>query len=343
MNEKFHAALNGTGRGAPPVWFMRQAGRYHQHYQNLRRQHSFDELCRTPELAAQVALGPIQDFDFDVSILFSDLLYPLDAIGLGLSYSDAGPRLERRWTPSLHRELTPWERAVTHMEFQREAVRQTRKVLPGDKSLIGFIGGPWTLFGYAVEGSHAGGLKETKRHLRDFATFCEQMVPLLCRNIELQLEGGAEVVMVFDTAAGELAPDVYAEVVYPQLQKMSHTFLRKLGYYAKGVTMDHLKPTVMTGRDGWLGLGVDHRFDLPALLEGPGDFFVQGNFDQTFLFQDPDVFESTARAYLQRFKSLSPRARGRWVCGLGHGVLPQTPERNVARFVELVRSELGER
>ena len=91
-NVKFQNAINHLPQNVPPIWFMRQAGRYHRHYQKLRAQHSFMELCKNPELAAAVALGPIQDFDFDVSILFSDLLFPLEALGMGLTYGDGGPR-----------------------------------------------------------------------------------------------------------------------------------------------------------------------------------------------------------------------------------------------------------
>ena len=91
---RFQRALAGEPQAVPPIWLMRQAGRYHRHYQALRKRHSFDALCRTPDLAAKVALGPVEDFDFDSAILFSDLLYPLDALGLGVRYTDAGPRLD---------------------------------------------------------------------------------------------------------------------------------------------------------------------------------------------------------------------------------------------------------
>src|SRR5438874_9272958 len=92
-NTRFQNALARTPQAVPPIWLMRQAGRYHSHYQNLRRRYSFMELCKTPELAAEVALGPVLDFDFDAPILFSDLLFPLEALGMGLSYTDRGPEL----------------------------------------------------------------------------------------------------------------------------------------------------------------------------------------------------------------------------------------------------------
>src|SRR3984893_18444707 len=105
-NVKFQNALNKIPQKAPPIWFMRQAGRYHRHYQNLRKNHSFMELCKDPALAAQVALGPVEDFDFDVAILFSDLLFPLEALGMGLSY-DPAPKLGLKLTSDNIKKLLP--------------------------------------------------------------------------------------------------------------------------------------------------------------------------------------------------------------------------------------------
>ncbi len=154
-NNAFQSVLNGQPVKTPPIWMMRQAGRYHKHYQALRAKHSFMELCKQPELAAQVALGPVQDFDFDVSILFSDLLFPLEGLGMGLEYTDAGPRLGWNLTPQNFSKLATAEVALESLLFQRDAVRATREVLPKDKSLVGFVGGAWTLFVYACEGGHA--------------------------------------------------------------------------------------------------------------------------------------------------------------------------------------------
>src|SRR5689334_10018384 len=200
-NIRFQNALRRVPQRTPPIWLMRQAGRYHRHYQALRAKHSFMELCKEPELAAEVAYGPVLDFDFDAAILFSDLLFPLEALGMGLEYTDRGPQLGWKLDQTTRRKLRDIEEAWPNLLFQGEAVRKTRQLLPADKSLIGFVGGPWTLFVYAVEGTHKHALKVTKE-LSLFASFCETLVPLLIRNIELQLHSGAEIVMIFDTAAG---------------------------------------------------------------------------------------------------------------------------------------------
>src|SRR6266849_4288455 len=215
-NARFQNALARRAQAVPPIWLMRQAGRYHKHYQALRQKHSFMDLCKKAELAAEVALGPVQDFDFDAAILFSDLLFPLEALGMVLEYTDRGPQLGWKLDEKSISRLRWVDDAWPHLLFQGEAVRATRERLPADRSLIGFIGGPWTLFVYAVEGSHKGSLAASKSLLPLFPWFCDLIIPLLARNIELQIRNGAELVMIFDTAAGELPPQVFEAEVVPR-------------------------------------------------------------------------------------------------------------------------------
>src|SRR3954465_8272982 len=108
-NARFQNALARLPQRTPPIWLMRQAGRYHKHYQDLRKQHSFMDLCKQPELAAEVAVGPLLDFDFDAAILFSDLLFPLEALGMGLQYTDKGPQLDWSLNPQTIQQLRPLE------------------------------------------------------------------------------------------------------------------------------------------------------------------------------------------------------------------------------------------
>ena len=150
-NVLFNNALNRVPQKTPPIWFMRQAGRYHSHYQNLKEDYSFEELCKNPELAAQTALGPINDFDFDVSILFSDILFPLEALGMDLKYNP-GPIFGKFINNSNYDELKTAEEAVFDLTFQSEALKITREILPKNKSLIGFVGGPWTVACYMING-----------------------------------------------------------------------------------------------------------------------------------------------------------------------------------------------
>ncbi len=334
-NLKFQNSLHKIPQNVPPIWFMRQAGRYHKHYQTLRARHDFDQLCRQPQLACEVTMGPIEDFDFDVAILFSDLLYPLDALGLELSYGDSGPKLARRLTRDNVQTLPKAEAAISELGFQKEALQLIRKALPAEKSLIGFVGGPWTLFVYAVENGHAGNLVECKSAFDLYQRFCETLVPLLKLNIDLQLKGGAEIVMIFDTAAGELSPVHYQTYIEPHLLELTRSFGGKLGYYSKGTQSSFF--TEKMKKAPWAGFGFDHRWDLPSVLRNEFPGFIQGNFDQAFLGAPPEIFNADLEKYLAHYLKLSPPERKGWVCALGHGVLPSAREENVRHFVKRVR------
>jgi uroporphyrinogen decarboxylase len=341
MSNLFQQTLKKETVKVPPVWMMRQAGRYHQHYQNLRQRHSFMDLCLVPELAAEVAMGPIQDFDFDAAILFSDLLFPFKVLGQGLEYTDHGPRLGFQLTPENFSKLKPWQDGIHEMQFQKKAMALTRSRLPKEKGLIGFVGGPWTLFVYSVEGSHAGSLIQSKKYLNNlWKSFNETMIPFLIENIKLQFEGGADVVMLFDTAAGELSPALYTEKVVPELAKLAGAYPGKLGYYSKGTTPDHFTSEAFK-KISWAGRGFDHRFDLTQQLRQNQKGFIQGNFDQSLLHLEAGDFSKVLNDYLKPFKDMAPEDRSGWVCGLGHGVLPKTPEANVKNFVQTVRKVLS--
>jgi uroporphyrinogen decarboxylase len=333
---RFQNALARQPQPTPPIWLMRQAGRYHRHYQNLRRQHSFMDLCKQPELAAEVALGPVLDFDLDAAILFSDLLFPLEALGMGLQYTDRGPELSWRLDQNNVARLRSVEEAWPNLLFQGAAVRATRDLLPPDRSLVGFVGGPWTLFAYAVEGSHSGALAPSKKLLPLFRKFCENSVPLLLRNIELQLNSGAELVMIFDTAAGELSPAVFADEVVPQLERLARRFPSRVGYYSKGTQPAHLRHPLFT-EGGFAGVGLDYRWDLREAFDLFPQGFVQGNFDPAWLLSERKELRKRLHDYLA---PLTLHARAGWICSLGHGVLPGTPEENVRLFVETVREVL---
>lgn len=335
-SQKFQNALIRKAQKVPPIWMMRQAGRYHKHYQALRQKHSFMELCKEPELAAEVAFGPVNEFDFDVSILFSDLLFPLEALGMGLEYTDSGPKLGWHLNPENMSKLRPWQDALSGLQFQKEAMKLTRERIPQDKSVIGFVGGPWTLFVYAVEGGHSGSLALSKKWHPLFSTFCEIMVPLLKENIRLQFEGGAEVVMVLDTAAGELSPEIYHSLVKPELNKIKMAYPGKLGYYSKTTNYSYFNPNFWDN-SLWAGKGIDHRWNFKEALLKNKSGFLQGNFDQALLHCDPEVFQKLLQEYLAPLKDLSEEQRAGWVCGLGHGIIPKTPEVNVKWFVRLVR------
>jgi uroporphyrinogen decarboxylase len=167
------------------------------------------------------------------------------------------------------------------------------------------------------------------------------LMPLLKENIRLQLEGGAEVVMIFDTAAGELSPALYRELVVPQLEELSWKYPKRLGYYAKGIQAAHLRHRAFADDSSWAGLGFDHRWEITESLRTHKVGFVQGNFDQSLLFLAPDEFKIQLQRYLDEIRKLPVEQRAGWVSGLGHGVLPMTPEENVRNMVKMVREVMA--
>jgi uroporphyrinogen decarboxylase len=340
VKNAFQRALAGEAQRVPPIWLMRQAGRYHRPYQELRKRHRFEDLCRIPELAAEVALGPMRDFDFDAAILFSDLLFPLEALGMSLSYDAGPPQLDGPLDAGRIARFAPTAEAAARLQFQADAVRQTRALLAPEKGLIGFVGGPWTLFVYAMEGSHAGAMRVAKSSWRLYREFAAQMTPLLRVVIERQLEAGADVVMILDTAAGELPPAYFHRDVVPDLHHLAHASAGRVGYYTKAGHPAHYGAAMATMP--WAGVGVDSRWELVPLLTDRGRTgFIQGNFDPAWLFlPEPDLRAALA-AFLDPIAALSDTERRGWICGLGHGVLPGTPEAAVRTFVETVRKRLA--
>ena len=327
-----------------PVWFMRQAGRYHSHYQGIKKNSDFMTMCKTPALATQVTLGPIQDFGFNAAILFSDLLFPLEQLGMGLSYESGPPTL--KWhLQSVEdiKKLKVIEPAESFFKFQGDACQELRVKLPKDVTLIGFVGAPFTLYTYAVEGSHAGNLVSAKQGLFDgrFEAFTKILLPELLKEMVIQAKGGAEVIALFDTAAGELSPGDYRDLIVPKLHQLLSQFRKlcpetKVIYYSKHTQAAHIKCLNFDLIDV---LGVDWRCDLVEIQKLlPANIYIQGNLDPAWLHLPWKLLEQKANHYYQDL-----RARGlnfdRWIAGLGHGVLIQTPEENVRNLVKLIQSQ----
>ncbi len=321
-----------------PVWFMRQAGRYHSHYQAIRKRHNFMDMCKDPVLACEITMGPIQDFDFDAAILFSDLLFPLEHLGLGLDYDSGPPRLAQRLdTLDQVQSLQAIAPAEKFYLFQKAALQNIRRQLASEKTLLGFVGGPFTLYTYAVEGQHAGNLVNSKLGLYDgrFEAFVGKLLPSLLTEMRLQADGGADTICIFDTAAGELSVGDYRDFVAPILRSIAVMFkatnpAMQLLYYSKLTHLAHLEALNCPDFDA---LGIDWRFDLPTVFERLGEnYFIQGNLDPAWLSLPWPSLESKIK---EMWRSVPAIWRHKWIAGLGHGVLPQSREDNVRNFVRL--------
>ncbi|MGE3310399.1 MAG: uroporphyrinogen decarboxylase family protein [Limisphaerales bacterium] len=343
----FVSALHRDNHLRPPVWFMRQAGRYHRHYQDLRRTRSFVELCKRPELACETALGPVHEFGFDAAILFSDLLFPLESLGMPLEYNP-GPTLgwHLRSSADLAR-LSSGPNLSESLRFQADAVRLLRKALPGSKGVLGFVGGPLTLFVYAVEGSHVGDLSSMIEGLSDgrFQGFLDHLIPLLARNMADQYRAGASTIAVLDTSAGSLPPGLFQTHVVPALERLFRAFheycpCAPITYYSKQTGPEHWN-TLRGLPISCLGIDWNHPIDR-VLLDLSDRWAIQGNIDPHWLLQSPDALEAQLRPVFDSVRRLPAHCRRAWVCGLGHGVLPGTPEAGVHRFIRLQHETFGE-
>lgn len=359
-----------------PVWFMRQAGRYSAHYRKIRDQvdGNFFQMCKNPHLAAEITWGPIQEYDFDAAILFSDILFPLEQLGMGLSYNNkSGPGLEKKIsTKEQAQKLQTTVESSTFYNFQVEALKIIKQKLAAAPSLspitlIGFVGAPFTLYTYAVgeeslsssnlnneslkaaslnSGSSISNLTSAKIGLVNgcYHAFISKLVPLLLDSMSMQAEAGADAIALFDTAAGELSIFDYKLYLIPTLRDLLTEFkkkypLIKIIYYSKYTSEKYLE--ILTDNLGKKidVIGVDWRHHLPSLLKRWGkDYYIQGNIDPSWPFLPFKELQIKLDNLWQELGLLPSELLAHWICGLGHGVLKDTPEENVRLMVQYIHN-----
>ena len=318
-----------------PVWLMRQAGRYQKEYRALRKKFSFLEMCKTPELAAQVTLLPIQQLEVDAAIIFADILLPLEPMGIDFEFAkNEGPVFhqpirEMKQIDAL-RIIEPEE----DMPFLMEAIRMVRRELDGKVPLIGFSGAPFTLASYVIEGGHSKNYILTKGMMyQDRAAWhglMEKLAEVLIRYLNSQVRAGAQAVQVFDSWVGCLSPQDYEEYVLPYSKKV-------IDGVDKSVPLIHFgtsSSTLLEGmkRAGGDVIGLDWRVDLREAWGRVGhDVAVQGNLDPVILFGPVERIEKEVKRILERAED-----RPGHIFNLGHGILPNTPVDNVVRLVDAV-------
>ena len=330
-NNKFYNALNQISQSTPPIWFMRQAGRYHSHYQQLKLKYTFEELCKNAELAAEVACGPVEEFDFDIAILFSDILFVLEGLGLELEFNP-GPIFKEELNIKNYKKFNDIDRAIDHMTFQSNAIKFTRQKLAKDKSLIGFVGGLWTILRFAT-----GQNKEKKNFQNFYIDFMETtLLEVIKQNIKLQLDAGAEVVMMFDSGISSLDNDFFRGKYQLLLKNISNSFPNKVGYYARGKNYSEISYLLDLP---FAGIGVDKGVDLQNIFLNSKFGFIQGNFNENYLLLDSKELENKLHIFSENMKNIGDL--NGWVCGLGHGINKVTPEKNVHLFIETIRKKFS--
>lgn len=337
MNDTFLKACRGESVPYTPVWLMRQAGRYMKEYQEVRKKHDFWTMCKTPELAAEVTMQPVDILGVDAAILFSDILTVLEPMGQKVEFIEGrGPVID---SPVRDRERAEALRVADgerDLGYVMEAVRLLRQRLENKVPLIGFSGAPFTLATYMVEGGSSKNFLHTKTMMyRDPALFgylMDKITDTVISYLIAQIRAGAQAVQVFDSWAGALAPDDFGEFELPRIKRIVHALKEAddvpVIYFANGAA-GLLEELNDTGADV---IGVDWRVDIGRAAGALGkDHAIQGNLDPLSLFMPEDKLREKVKAILDG----AAHAKGH-IFNLGHGIIPQTPVESAKALVRAV-------
>jgi uroporphyrinogen decarboxylase len=336
MNSRFLDACRRRPTDVRPVWFMRQAGRYMKQYRDIRAKAGILEICKRPELAAQVTLQPVELLDVDAAIIFADLLLPVEPMGLKLRYAAGeGPIIDNPVRDSNDVDSLSISN-TDELNYVGEAIQLVAKALAGRVPVIGFVGAPFTMASYMVEGGPSRNFLRTKTMMyRDetlWRRLMGKLVDVLGAFAVMQVASGARVIQVFDSWVGALGPDDYVRYVAPY----SRALIERIR--GAGVQVIHFG----TGASGFFKelhaaggdvMGVDWRVNIDqAWMDISYRSAVQGNLDPAVLFAPLPELRMRVHELLKR-----TGARPGHIFNLGHGILPETPVENVKACVEIVR------
>ncbi len=336
MNRLLLDALQHCNTSRPPVWLMRQAGRYMPEYRKIRAKYSFLKMCHQPDLAAAVTRLPIQVFKMDAAILFSDILLLVEALGRGLRFEDGiGPIIERPITSIADIDQLPDRETLHSMNFVPEAIKMLIAELK--VPLIGFCGAPFTVASYMIEGKSSRDLKKTKQWmLRDPESF-HRLLDLIARHsiayLKMQIKAGVHAIQIFDSWANVLAPSQFKEFSLAYLGKLVKA-LKSTGIpvilFCRGSSvfaplLDELKPA---------GISLDWNADIAAVRTNlPSKVALQGNLDPDLLYAPRKILQQEIKKMLKSMK----HDRG-YIFNLGHGIAPDVSPDAVKILVETVQN-----
>ena len=346
-NDRFLRALSREPVDVTPVWMMRQAGRYLPEYKATRAQAGdFMSLCKNAELACEVTLQPLERYDLDAAILFSDILTIPDAMGLGLYFETGeGPRFRKVIRSEADVDALPIPKAASDLDYVMNAVTTIRSALNGRVPLIGFSGSPWTLATYMVEGGSSKDFRHIKQMMYATPTVLHQLLDKLAQSVtdylNEQIRCGAQAVQIFDTWGGVLSPQMYME--------FSLRYMRQI---ISGLIREHegrKVPVIMFTKNGgqWLetmadagadALGLDWTTNIDDARRRVGDkVALQGNMDPSVLYAPPARIRAEVADILERFG----HGEGH-VFNLGHGIHQFVDPESAGVFVDAVH-ELSEK
>ena len=336
MNSRFLDACRRRPTDVRPVWFMRQAGRYMKQYREVRAKHSILEICKRPDLAAQVTLQPVEILDVDAAIIFADLLLPVEPMGLKLEFkAGEGPVIDNPVRTS-HDVDTLSTSNTDDLGYVGEAIQIVARALAGKVPVIGFVGAPFTVASYMIEGGASRHFLHTKRMMYHDETLWRRLmgklVDVLAPFAGLQVAAGARAIQVFDSWVGALGADDYVRYVAPY----SRALIERIR--SNGVPVIHFG----TGSAGYFRelhaaggdvMGVDWRLNIDqAWMDISYRSAIQGNLDPAALFAPLPELKQKVHELLKRTGT-----RPGHIFNLGHGILPETPVDNVRAVVQMVR------
>jgi uroporphyrinogen decarboxylase len=337
MNSRFLDACRRRPTDVRPVWFMRQAGRYMKEYREIRSKFGILEICKRPDLAAAVTLQPVEILDVDAAIIFADLLLPVEPMGLKLKFvAGEGPHIDNPVRTSSDVDSLSISN-TDDLGYVGEAIQATVRALAGRVPVIGFVGAPFTLASYMIEGGPSRHFLKTKQMMyRDetlWRRLMGKLVDVLGPFAVMQVASGARAIQVFDSWVGALGPDDYVRYVAPY----SRALIERIR--SAGVPVIHFG----TGAAGFFRelhaaggdvMGVDWRINIDqAWMDISYRSAVQGNLDPAVLFAPLPELKARIHELLKRTGS-----RPGHIFNLGHGILPETPVDHVKAAVDFVRT-----
>jgi uroporphyrinogen decarboxylase len=332
-NDLLIRAAKGEKTERTPVWLMRQAGRILPEYRKVREQAGdFKTLVKTPELAAEVTIQPVDILGVDAAIIFSDILVIPEAMGLNYEMEEKkGPIFPKRITSPDDLKTIHVSKAE-ELNYVFDAIRLTKKELNGRVPLIGFAGAPWTIFSYMIEGKGSKTFSEAKKILYTHPEFAHQLLDMITQStihyLKGQVKAGADIIQIFDSWAGILSPDQYNEFSLPYISKICDaigevpkTVFAKGAFFARE-KMNSLNCNVV---------GLDWNMDIVESRKFLPDKVLQGNLDPCALYGSLSDVKRETR------KMLSAFGQGKHIANLGHGLYPDTGADKVKCFIDTVK------
>ena len=332
----FLRALNGETVERPPVWIMRQAGRYLPDFMVLKNKYDFFTRCQTPELAAEITLMPIKQIGLDASIIFSDILVIPQAMGVNVEMkNNFGPYIDcpiRKKSDVINLDIKNVEEKLNYVF---EAIKMTKKELPKDIPLIGFAGSPWTILCYMVQGSGSKNFDIAKKFCFENPELAKMLLSKITSitidYLKKKVEAGADAIQIFDSWGGVLSHTDYQFFSYPYIEEITNA-LKKITpviIYPKGCWHS----INAYSKIGASGLGIDWTCSARnARYLSNNNITLQGNLDPSRLFSPKKELIKQTTQMLDEF------GKDKYIANLGHGILPNTPVDNVKVFVETVKN-----